>query len=109
MAERRYSVEGLVSRTDLTIRIGFPTRKADGGFECQAEIGDGRTRVVRPMIGCDAFEALLLALKNIGIELTLFSDVTSDRFTWLGGQQTGLRFPTMPDYSLDALHGQSQS
>jgi hypothetical protein len=59
---------------------------------------------VRPMRGNDAFEAIILAIFNIGVELALFSDISADRFTWLLGKQTGLKFPTMPDYTLKAIH-----
>jgi hypothetical protein len=105
MAERRYKVESLAGlQRVVTVRIGFPVRSDAGLFECQAEIGDDSTRIVRPMKGIDAFEAIFVALMMIGVELTLFSSIESDRFSWLDGHQLGLQFPSMPDYSLNAIH-----
>ena len=106
MAERIYDVESLNSKKTLAIRIGFPVMKSDAHgnyFECQAEIGDGVDRTVRPMRGPDAFEAIFVAIKMIGVELTLFTDLGADRFTWMDGSEFGLRFPT--DLSLDAMDG----
>ena len=100
-------MENRGSRKTLVIRIGFPLKKTDAHgdyIECQAEIGDGVSRIVRPMRGTDAFEAIFVAIKMIGVDLTHFRDVSGDRFTWMNGSEFGLRFPTEPDYSLDALH-----
>jgi hypothetical protein len=44
------------------------------------------------------------ALMMIGFELTSFSSIESDQFSWLDGHQLGLQFPSMPDYSLNAIH-----
>jgi len=103
MARRTYRVESSKGVKDLKIVVAFPREAAAGGYECRAEIGDDEACVVRPMRGVDAFEALMLALVNIGAELSLFTDPSSDRFTWLNGQQEGLNFPTLPDYSLNPV------
>ena len=92
LAEQRYSVEGADSGRTLVIKIAFPLKRGDGDFGCRAEIGDGIQRIVGPMRGCDAFEAMFVALKMIGVELALFTDLASDRFSWRGGQEIGLRF-----------------
>jgi hypothetical protein len=84
----------------LKLAIAFPRTVADGGYECRAEITDGDCRIVRPMRGVDAMEALLLAIANIGVELHLLTDSAEDRFTWLDGKESGVRFPSLPDFSL---------
>jgi hypothetical protein len=92
----------------VVIRIGFPVKKTDAHgdyFECQSEIGDGVERTVRPMRGSDAFEAIFVAITMIGVELMIFTDFSADRFTWMNGSESGLCFPTPPDFSLDAMHG----
>jgi uncharacterized protein (DUF58 family) len=100
MAQRTYRVEGPRGTRALRLALAFPTLAADGSYECRAEIADEDERIVRPMRGRDALEALMLALINISAELHLFTDLAIDRFTWLDGKETGLRFPSLPDYSL---------
>ena len=103
LAERLYQVVSAGRDKNIRVAVGFPERTQDGGFECRAEIADENQCIVRPMRGRDAFESLMLALLNIGIELPLFSDLSADRFTWLDGQEKGLRFPALPDSSLNAV------
>ncbi len=104
LAEWTYEIKGSKTKRTITIRIGFPTALENGYFECKSEIADGRVRIMRPRCGVDAFEAVLLALYNIGIELTILTGVKTDHFTWLDGKQAGLRFPTMPNFTLKSIH-----
>src|SRR4051812_20036624 len=99
LASRLYHVEGDGGARELRVAIAVPVRLANGRYECRAEIGDGRQRVVRPLNGADAVEALLLAVINIGTELHLFVNAEHDHFTWRDGNEAGLRFPTLPDFS----------
>ena len=102
LAERTYLVNEGDDEESFAVKIAFPVATPEGDFVCRAEIGS--YRIVRPMRGRDAFEAVFVALKMIGVELTLFADVSNDRITWEHGQETGLRFPTEPDFSLDCIH-----
>jgi hypothetical protein len=105
LASRVYRVEGDNGGRDLRIAIAVPVRLPNGRYECRAEIGDEHRRVVRPLNGADALEALLLAVINIGSELHLFTNVGADQFTWLAGNEVGLGFPTLPDFSLRSVIG----
>jgi hypothetical protein len=69
MAERRYTVESRNAKKNVMIKIGFPAKRGDDYFECQAEISDEVNRIVRPMRGRDAFEAIFVAISMIGVEL----------------------------------------
>ena len=106
MAERRYAVESRGAKKNVMIKIGFPAKRGNDYFECQAEIGDEVNRIVRPMRGRDAFEAIFLAISMIEVELNLLTDVSQDKVSWLNGQEIGLQVPTAPDHSLNALYGE---
>jgi hypothetical protein len=103
LASREYVVHGAEGSKRLRIAIGVPKKSPSGRYECQSEIGDDESRVVRPMSGVDAMEAIMLALMNIGTEMILFTKPT-DRITWLDGQERGLSFPTLPEFTLRAIH-----
>lgn len=77
LAERVYFIEGTHPAQRVTVRMGRPKkRRNDGRYECPVEIsGWGRT-TLRPVNGCDIFEALQLALILIGTELKHITEQT---------------------------------
>jgi hypothetical protein len=88
MAEREYTFDGSKPPKKVTVRIGFRKKRLiDDRYECCAEVDLGDETIVRPMNGVDAFEALQLAIINIGILLWLYSGRGEDRLSWLDGKR----------------------
>jgi hypothetical protein len=107
LAVREYVVDGARGRRHLRIAVAHPERTIAGRYECRAEVSDEAVCVVRPLNGVDPLEVLMLAFLNIGTELPLFVDAT-DHVTWLDGRKTGLCFPVLPEYSLNAVIGDAR-
>jgi hypothetical protein len=72
IAERRYAlIDASGGSREVVVRLGAPQQSDHGDFSCAYEIvGFGRARM-SSAFGIDAFQAIQLALRNIGAELHL--------------------------------------
>jgi hypothetical protein len=99
IAERRLTLSG---RSTVSVFIGKPEPFPDGnGFYCPYQIvGFGNERIRRAG-GEDTVQALLLALKMIGVDLYTSQEARNGLLTWDAGSGEGdLGFPT-PDSARD--------
>jgi hypothetical protein len=108
LASREYLVPGSEPPRRIVIRISRPRQHEDDNrYECIAEIEDDNVTRARAMNGADAFEALLLGLLSLGIDLGSMSNDTPKGLAWLGGSQRYLGIPAEPDFSMLTALGPS--
>lgn len=89
IASREYRRAG--SEEVIHVRLAAPKKRAsDGRYECRAEISHNEELWVWPMVGADAFEALLLALSIIETDLGLIVRDDEKAVTWVGGDTPGI-------------------
>jgi hypothetical protein len=76
----------------IRVRIQRPVQQPDGRFECGAEITHNGEPSVWPMNGCDALEALLLAISMVIVHVQLIAGERRNELIWKGGRdgQLGL-------------------
>jgi hypothetical protein len=93
IAERRYILETPSgSKEEVIVRLGVPQESPERGFYCPFEIvGFGNTRI-KCAFGVDAFQALKLTVKMIGVDLHYFRQRYGSRL-YLFEEGDDLGFP----------------
>jgi len=109
MATRAYLIEGTDPVQRITVRLGWPRKvRKQKCFVCPVEmVGWGET-TLRPVSGCDVFEALQLALILIGTDLKYLDDHSGGALRWVDKQRDHIGFPVYPEYSLRPIMDSSQ-
>jgi len=106
VAQREYFVKDATPPMVITARIGMPRKRADGRYECGAELQEPAMTTLRYMNGVDAFEAIQLALVVLGVDLKHINEQLDGALCWQQSNQ-GVGLPSYPDFSLSEMLGAS--
>jgi hypothetical protein len=87
--------------SEVVILLGKPQQLPDHtDYYCPYQIkGIGAERV-KYACGIDTFQALLLALSTLGVELEVLNKDLGGKLRWECGERGGLGFPAMPPTTL---------
>lgn len=92
IAERTLTISG--EDRELIVQLGKPQRVADGDhFRCPFIIVGVEDERVKYAPGSDAFQALMHALRMIGVEVELRNRSYGGRLRWYGNTGDNLGFP----------------
>ena len=88
IAERTLTISG--EDRELTVLLGKPQKVADGDhYRCPFTILGVEDEQVRYASGSDAFQALMLTLRMIGVGLELRNRSYGGRLRWYGNMDLG--------------------
>jgi hypothetical protein len=99
IAARRLSLANAPS-ADIVVLMGkpqpFPDDPPDSGYYCPIQIMGVGSQQVKYAGGVDAFQALELGLRLLGIELAVINRAVGGTLRWEGEEEGDLGFP-FPD------------
>ncbi len=85
------------SSLEVLVLLGKPQQLPDhSDYYCPYQIKGVGSEKVRYVCGVDPFQALLLALSSIGVELEVFNKELGGKLRWECGEKKGVGIPAIP-------------